>query len=271
MNATTETTQLNDTNVEKEKSTFMWRTRIISTLFGVGVVFSFFFSTPNSRGINTRHSTNLVRARNNEQSLLGNNDVSGTPENVFDIYLYENRRGLIIGNNNQQRHEISAGKTFGGFSVKQTGYGQSYISVVADRHKTHAVATSFCQKSPINNIGTRITHTGYGGDYPHELNFWVQFDTLDFMITNKKSERSRWTILNFVVGQGNGGGDNNWWYGAPSCTTEVKEGKEEHLVCETTNVGHYLVFQPDYEFTHRLYVQCRVGLNSKTDKMCTDL
>jgi len=264
MTATNEKTRLNDTNVDKEKSTFMWRTHIIFTLFGVGIVFSLslFFSTPNSSGIITPgHSTNLVRARNNELSLLGNKDVIGAPVNRLDfgIYGYSPNIVLTLSNTNHNQYDVSTGESL----VDYNTLGDQII-VLASRHKTHAVATSFCQKSAINNISTRITHTGPGRDYPGELNFWVQFDTLSFDVTNPhNNKKSVWTISNFVIGQGSGGGRNNWWYGAPSCT----EGHGTLLVCETTIAGHYLVLSNDSNIDG-VYVYCQVGINSKNDIRC---
>jgi len=284
MNATTETTQLTATNVKKEKSTSMWRTLFISTLFGVGILFSLslFFSNPKFGGRTTGHSTNLVRAKNNELSLLGNKDVSGTHTNKFYIHLYKKWADTVYtlsNTNNQFKYDISTGKTFGGFSIAQREYPGAgaipYISVVADRHKTGAVAKSFTQKSAINNIATRMWHTGKGGRYPDELNFWVQFDTLDFAITNGYNyKKSKWTILNFVSGQGSYSNfnnvNNNWWFGAPSCKLE-KNG----LACETTTPNHYLLFSfndeaDGYDITENesVEVYCRVGTEANTRVAC---
>jgi len=273
MNSTTETTRLTATNVEKEKSTFMWRTRsIIFTMIGVGIVFSLslFFSNPKFGGITTGHSTNLVRARNNELSLIGNKDVSGTPTNKFIIDMYNDYGNTVYtlsNTNNQNKHAISTGKTFGGFSTKKVGYYDlACISVVADRHKTHAVATSFCQESAINNIGTRIWHTGHGGRYPDELNFWVQFDTLDLGMTNVHTNKNigKWTILNFVVGQGSYNNSNNWWFGAPSCRRE-----NIGLACETTTPNHYLIFTTSSETgVNSVETYCRVGTKANTKVAC---
>jgi len=260
MTATNEKTRLNDTNVDKEKSTFMWRTHIIFTLFGVGIVFSLslFFSTPNSSGIITPgYSTNLVRARNNELSLIPRIGNIDTHENRldFEIYDYVTHMVLTLSSTNHKQYAVSTGESLTDYNT----LGDQII-VLASRHKTRAVATSFCQKSAIDNISTRITHSGDGGDYPDELNFWVQFDTLSFDFTNPdNNKKSVWTISNFVVGQGSGGGGNNWWYGAPSCTKK----KDGYFICETTTAGHYLVLT-SYENNNTIKISCRVGINSNT-------
>jgi len=275
MNATTETTQLTATNVKKEKSTSMWRTLFISTLFGVGILFSLslFFSNPKFGGRTTGHSTNLVRAKNNELSLLGNKDVSGTHTNKFYIHLYKKWADTVYtlsNTNNQFKYDISTGKTFGGFSIAQREYPGAgaipYISVVADRHKTGAVAKSFTQKSAINNIATRMWHTGKGGRYPDELNFWVQFDTLDLGMTDQYTNENigKWTILNFVVGQGSYNNSNNWWFGAPSCRRE-----NIGLACETTTPNHYLIFTTSSETgVNSVETYCRVGTKANTKVAC---
>jgi len=279
MNESSETTPFNDKKEkEKKKSAHMWRTIVIvSTLLGLGMLISLylFFSNANSNRNITEFSTNLQP----NLSLL-----HGLPESKFffflgsnDHYNYHYDDILTIANTNHELHDISNGISFYEFKTKNRANDRSfpYISVVADRHKTHDVATSFCQKSAINNVGTRITHTGPGGDYPSELNFWVQFDTLSFDVTNPdNTKKTGWTILNFVIGQGSAtGGRNNWWYGAPSCT-EKKEGIENRegtlvaLVCETTIAGHYIVLRKADSYS--VNVSCRVGINSKTDIKCTN-
>jgi len=269
MNESNETTPLNDTK-EKEKSTHMWRTNVVvSTLFGVGILISLslFFSTVSSGGIATESSTNLVRAENKVLSSLVENH-SGPPENKFKFKLWtsSNFDKLTVTNTNQQQYDISNGQSFDGFEIKKERDLVSYISVLAGRHKTHAVATSFCQKSAINNVATRMTHTGFGKRYPKELNFWVQFDTLSFIVTNSKyNTKSTWTILNFVVGQGSFNDKNNWWYGAPSCVEE----EYGTLVCETTIAGHYLELKAfSNSIVNEVKVMCRVGINSKTSFYC---
>jgi len=266
MNESSETTPFNDKKEkEKEKSAHIRRTIVIvSTLlwFGILISLSLFFSNANSDGNITEFSTNL-------QPNLPPLHV--IPESKFFFILGYNdydKDTLTITNTNHEQHDISNDVSFYEFKTKNKSPDNNLIypciSVVADRHKTHAVATSFCQKSAIKNILTRITHSGYGGFYPKELNFWVQFDTLTFNYNKKgKTGQNTWTILNFVFGQGSGGGRNNWWYGAPSCT----EGHGTLLVCETTIAGHYLVLSNDSNIDG-VYVYCQVGINSKNDIRC---